>query len=181
MRKRGVVRRIDGRQMRGGNKGARARAEERRMDKGAPAGGPDVEPLVQIAASQLLGDGGEATKVAPGTMNQRAARKGGRAKAAATTRLAWPRVRRTTEPASATRRPGSPPREAVSSTATRPSGQKPKRHAGGPASGVRSSGAERRAESRDRESGPLRWDPGRRRQSGSGPRQWPQASGRRPE
>ena len=39
---------------------AGARAENRRVNKGAPAGGPDVEALIQIAAANLLRDGGEA-------------------------------------------------------------------------------------------------------------------------
>ena len=66
----------------------------------------------------------------------------------ATTRRAWPRARRTAEPASATTAARNPPREAVSRTATRPSGQKPERQqARGPAAlAVDQKRGERKAE-----------------------------------
>ena len=51
-------------------------AEKRRMDKGAPAGRPDVEPLIQIAASQLLGDGGEASEGGAGNDEPESSQKG---------------------------------------------------------------------------------------------------------
>ena len=54
--------RIQGIQPRCADKGTRSGSEQRRPDKGMPAGGPDVPPLVQAAALELLGNGGQALK-----------------------------------------------------------------------------------------------------------------------
>ncbi len=62
------------------DKGAGAGAEKRRVSEGAPAGGPDVEALVEVAASQLLGMVARRPRVPAGMMNQSSGQKGGSAK-----------------------------------------------------------------------------------------------------